>query len=175
MNITERKRSLINRLKDKEYRDAYVKASIDVDIPSQILALREQRDWTQEDLGTRADMKQEAISRIEDPEHASVTLKTLTRFAAAFDLALMVRFVPFSQLVNWKLNLSLKALEADSFDNDFFLNSEVGDKEYDIDKQHANVQRTDTTNNIIRVDFKERISDTDKTRTPIANTAYGGQ
>lgn len=131
MNIGEQRKEIFDELNDKEYRDAYVKASIDIGVPSQILALREQRKWTQEELGKRATMVQESISRIEDPTRGTVNIKTLMRLASAFDLGLMVRFVPFSKLVEWKLNLSLEALEANSFDDDpYFKEEEISNLEY---------------------------------------------
>jgi len=46
-------------------------------------------------------MNQNAIHRLESPEYGKATLTTLKRLAAAFDVALIVRFVPFSQLINW--------------------------------------------------------------------------
>jgi transcriptional regulator with XRE-family HTH domain len=121
VNINERRDELIKQLRNKEYRDAFVNASINVGVPSQIWALREQkeREWSQKELGDKAGMAQESISRIEDPSRGSVSnLKTLLRLASAFDVGLIVRFVPFSQLVEWKLKLSLEALEAESFDKE---------------------------------------------------------
>jgi transcriptional regulator with XRE-family HTH domain len=46
-------------------------------------------------------MNQNSVSRLENPEYGKPTLTTLKRLAAAFDVALVVRFVPFSKLVNW--------------------------------------------------------------------------
>jgi len=45
-------------------------------------------------------MTQNAISRLENPYYGKATLTTLKRIAAIFDVALIVQFVPFSQLVN---------------------------------------------------------------------------
>ena len=46
-------------------------------------------------------MTQNAISRLESLHYGKATLTTLKRLAAAFDVALVVRFVPFSELVDW--------------------------------------------------------------------------
>jgi hypothetical protein len=46
-------------------------------------------------------MNQNAISRLERPDYGKATLTTLRRLAAAMDVALIVRFVPFSELVDW--------------------------------------------------------------------------
>jgi hypothetical protein len=40
------------------------------------------------------------FSRLENPSYGKATLTTLKRIAAAYDVALLVEFVPFSQLVN---------------------------------------------------------------------------
>lgn len=121
MNTRERKAEFKKLLRDKEYRDAFVSAAINVGIPSQIRALREQkdRDWSQGELGDKANMAQESISRIEDPSRGSVNnIKTLLRLASAFDVGLLVKFVPFSELIERKLTLSIESLEVQSFDKD---------------------------------------------------------
>jgi transcriptional regulator with XRE-family HTH domain len=64
----------------------------------QIRALREQRELDQKGLGSLADMRQPSISRLETPGNTP-TLKTLLRIASAFDVGLLVWFVPFSELV----------------------------------------------------------------------------
>jgi len=46
-------------------------------------------------------MNQNAISRLESPWYGKATIRTLKRLAAAFDVGLVIRFVPFSKLVNW--------------------------------------------------------------------------
>jgi transcriptional regulator with XRE-family HTH domain len=113
--------TIFEELKNREYRDAYVRASIDIGVPVQIRTLRKQREWTQEKLASKANMKQESISRIEDQTRGSVNLKTLIKLASAFDLALVVRFVSFGDLVKWKRNLSKEKLEAISFEDEPYL------------------------------------------------------
>lgn len=46
-------------------------------------------------------MPQNAISRLESPDYGKPTLTTLKRLAAALDVALVVRFIPFSEMVDW--------------------------------------------------------------------------
>ena len=92
----KRRNKLINDLKDKKYRDAYVEESVRVGIPFQIRTIRNGKKLKQEELGKLAGMKQEAICRLEDPNYGSFTLKTLNNIAAAFDVGLIVRFAPFS-------------------------------------------------------------------------------
>ena len=46
-------------------------------------------------------MNQNMIYRLENPSYGRATISTLKRIAAVFDVALVVRFVPFSQLIDW--------------------------------------------------------------------------
>ena len=92
-------KSLWSELSNKEVRDEYVSARISSDLAYQIFSLREQRGWTQNELGTRYGVanSQSRISRLE-ASCEGVSLSTLKKMASAFDVALSVKFVPFSQL-----------------------------------------------------------------------------
>lgn len=127
------KRRLTEILKDREYREAFVAAYVDESIPFQIRAMRSQksRRWSQKDLAEKAGMKQARISLLENPNHKNCSIRILKQLAAAFDVALVVRFVPFSELAEWTLNLSSGSLEVPSFD----------DEEYFKDKGQPGVPR----------------------------------
>ena len=130
MNTDQEREALKQRLKDKECRDAFVSAYVDETIPFQIRALRDQesRKWTQQDLANRAGMKQERISTLENPNYGSYSLRILKQLAATFDVALMVRFVPFSDLAEWKLHLSSDSLEVQSFDQEDYFKEKPSDE-----------------------------------------------
>ena len=129
MTSNKRKKRLLEDLKDKRQRDAFVSAHINTGIPFQIRALRDQRRWSQKELGeyTLKKMTQEVISRLEDPNYSKFTLTTLKRLASAFDVALMVRFVPFSELVEWEMNLSPESLEVLSFNQESYFTKQCED------------------------------------------------
>lgn len=63
--------------------------------------MRDRENWSQEQLAERVGMNQNAISRLENPFYGKATLTTLKRLATAFDVGLVVRFVPFGELVDW--------------------------------------------------------------------------
>jgi transcriptional regulator with XRE-family HTH domain len=63
--------------------------------------MRDNEPWSQQELAEKVGMTQNRISLLENPYKAKPTLTTLKRIAAAFDVALVVRFVPFSELVKW--------------------------------------------------------------------------
>lgn len=83
---------------DKERRQAYLEASIEQGIAWQIKLNREAREWSQKELAKRIGTHQSAISRIEDPEYGGYRIETLLKIANAFDCALKIKFVEYSEL-----------------------------------------------------------------------------
>jgi len=105
------KSRLVHRLlKSKKFRDSYVYEHVRNGIPFQIRATRNARDWTQSQLGEASNKPRPVISRLEDPNYGKLTLKTLFEMASAFDMALLVKFVPFSRLVREYEDVSSSAL-----------------------------------------------------------------
>jgi transcriptional regulator with XRE-family HTH domain len=108
----------IARLKNKAYRDAFVGSQISVGLPFQIRALREQRGWKQSRLAAEAKMLQPRISAMEGAGSAKFNIETLRRLASAFDVALVVRFVPFGELVDWSERFNPDTFKLPSFKDD---------------------------------------------------------
>lgn len=88
-----------NDLNNKEYRDAFVRSSVFSWIAFQIRELREQRELSQMDLANLSGKKQSVISRIETSSQNGMNLSTLFEVASALDIALLVKFVPFSRWI----------------------------------------------------------------------------
>ena len=59
--------SLVNELREKEYRDAYVASQIRLGMPFQIRALRNQHGWSQEEFADHIGMSQLRVSEMERP------------------------------------------------------------------------------------------------------------
>lgn len=113
---------LIEKLKkSKEYRDAFVVSQVNIGIPFQIRALRKQQDrnWDQKMLAKEAKMLQPRISAMEQPGYGKFKLDTLMRLASAFDVALIVRFAPFSDLIKWSERFSPDNFQVQSFEKEF--------------------------------------------------------
>lgn len=93
--------SIAKKLSKKEYRAAYVKSTIAHGLAHQIRVNREMRAWTQAELAEKcgSTTKQATISRLEDPAYGKHTLNTLVKLASAFDVALVVKFVPYSKFL----------------------------------------------------------------------------
>lgn len=100
--MKDHRRERISRLlHDHEYRHAFAESILDTSIAAQIKANREQRGWTQKELGERAPgkpIRQSTISEMEDVNYSKWSLSSLKRLAKAFDLRLVVRFESFGTL-----------------------------------------------------------------------------
>lgn len=96
--------------------------------------MRDSKNWNQEQLAERVGMNQNAVSRLENPFYGKATLTTLKRLAEAFDVALIVRFAPFGELIDWvsgapRINtgLSHEALNVSSFEPETELFDRTGE------------------------------------------------
>lgn len=101
-------------LKDVEYRREY-SADIGTGLAFQIKLLREKNGWTQDRLAGLTGKQQETISQWENPDYGNYTLNTLKSLASAFDVALIVKFAPFSELAKWMSALTPERLAPPSF------------------------------------------------------------
>ena len=84
-------------------------------IPIQTRILREQRELSQGQLAERVKTTQSVISRLEDPNYGKLSLSSLLKLASAYDVALLVKFVPFSRLLHEFEDASPHALSAKEF------------------------------------------------------------
>ncbi|MDX2205660.1 MAG: helix-turn-helix transcriptional regulator [Hyphomicrobiaceae bacterium] len=132
---------LVEKLSKPEYRHAYVSEHVRRGIAHQVRAMREQpsRGWNQGELSRRLDKPQSTVSRIEDPGYGKVTVQTLLELAAAFDVALSIRFVDFPTFVSATRALTDASMQVDGFDVSQFkapqskaslLNIPAGDPEW---------------------------------------------
>lgn len=121
LRTISQRRQVITSLEDKEYRDFYVGEHIDQGLAFQVRATRDERGWTQAELASRIGSGQSAISKLEDSDYGRQSLTTLKKLASAFDVALIVRFVPFSDLVNYTSNLTPDHLAPVDFARDAML------------------------------------------------------
>lgn len=109
---------LVSEFGDKEYAHAYMEEISNMSIAAQIKALREQRNWTQQQLAQASGMKQERISALEDVDYDAWTIKTLRKLAKAFDLTLKVSFEKFSTSILEIPNIDRQTLQRTSRQDD---------------------------------------------------------
>ncbi len=105
--------------KSKKYREEFVAAQVKRGIPFQARAILKSREgWKQETLAERARLTQGAVSRALNPNYGNLTLNTIIRIAAGFDVAFVGKFVPFSELEKWFENMSEESLQVPTFDEE---------------------------------------------------------
>jgi transcriptional regulator with XRE-family HTH domain len=109
---------MLNQMSNKAFRGAFVEENIKTGIAFQVRALREQRGWSQGELGRLAGKPQNVISRLENPDYGRFTIQTLLDIARAFDVALLVKFASFSELAANLRDLSPNALAVPSFEDE---------------------------------------------------------
>ena len=102
----------------KKYRDVFG-TTISGTTAAQIRATRERRGWSQHDLAKAAGMAQARISLLENPNYENLSINTLKRVANALDVALVVRFVPYSKLFAMIESESESSLAVASFSDEF--------------------------------------------------------
>lgn len=115
MKFSPRDDKLIHKLKDHDYRHAFAEASLGSYIALQIRANRDRRGWSQQELADRAGMNQSQVSRLENEEYGSWTVKSLLKIARAFDLALGVYLEDFPEMLARDEDISFESLSRHGF------------------------------------------------------------
>ena len=117
--ITAKQRKFLDSLTDKEYREMFADELVGTSLAFQIRRLREARQLTQNDISGLTGKAQPTISQWEDPNYGRYTLSTLKELAAAFKVALLVRFVSFSELADWTVDVDSTRLIPPSYDDEY--------------------------------------------------------
>jgi len=107
-----------NAFRDHDYADAYARDFLNSTIATQIKVLREQREWTQEELAAKAGMKQPRIAVLEDVNYSSWSISTLWRLAKAFHVRLRVTFEEYGTLPAELESLNRSSLERRPLEED---------------------------------------------------------
>ncbi len=107
---------MIKKLQNPKFRQAFVASNVRRGIAYQLRAMRGKR--SQAEIGKLIDKPQNVVSRLENPRYGKVSVQTLLEVAAAFDVALIVKFCSFGQLLRETENLSQEALAPLSFEQE---------------------------------------------------------
>lgn len=89
--------SMPNAWDDRDDREASVEFHVRHRIAWQIRVNREERGLNQATLAALMKTGQSAVCKLENPDGGDVRVSTLVKAAHAFDCALLVSFVPFSE------------------------------------------------------------------------------
>jgi len=101
MSLVSRKGILQRIRRGRKTRAQLVASNLSEGIAFQIRATRDKRGMTQAELARESGMTQNNLSRLESPDYGKQTITSLKRIADALDVALVVRFVPFGQFIDW--------------------------------------------------------------------------
>jgi len=117
MSMTDEQIQMWESLQDPDFRKQLIDEHINVGVAFQIHGLRQRQELKQKELAERLGdkKKQPLISAWENPNYGKYTLGTLKDLAKAFDVGLLVRFVPFSTLVDWTINLTSDVIAPPNF------------------------------------------------------------
>lgn len=124
--MRERSKRISRLMNDRVSRQSYVFSKISVLVPSQIKALR-LRSTTpkQEKLAKAAGTHQSRLSMLEQggAAAANVTLDTLAWIASIHKVGVTIKFVPFSEMLEWENSYSQDTFNITRLDADeAFLN-----------------------------------------------------
>ena len=109
--------------KDKEFRKHFFRVQAQDRIAMNIKKLRKERKKTQADVAKESNMKQSAVSRIEQADYSGWSMNTLFRVADVLDARLRVSFEPMEDVVDWYR----KKEEVATIDGNQFANIHIAD------------------------------------------------
>ena len=101
MSLISRNGLLQRIRRGKKTRTQLVESNLSEGIAFQIRATRNKQKKSQVDLAREVGMTPNNLSRLESPDYGKQTISSLKRIADALDVALVVRFVTFSQYIDW--------------------------------------------------------------------------
>lgn len=104
-------RALRVELLDPEYSEGYAESFLNSYVATQIKVIREQRKMTQAELANEIGTTQAGISRIENVNYSSWSIRTLIKLARAFKVRLKVSFEPYGTLPEEAVRFDRESLE----------------------------------------------------------------
>lgn len=108
--------SFLEELRDDEFRNGFVADHVRTRFALLVRTLREQRGWSQAELGQRLGKPQSVVSRLENPDYGKITLQTFIEVAAAFGLPIYIDMPDWDEWFRLMSDMSIQNLERDSFD-----------------------------------------------------------
>ncbi len=110
--------TLLPELRDYDYAEGYAEELLNARIATQIKVLREQQKMKQAELAAAMGTTQTAISRIENVNYSSWSIKTLKKIARALKLRLNVSFESFGTLPDDVEGFTRERMERPAHDKD---------------------------------------------------------
>ena len=101
----------------KQVRDNITKQHVETGPALQIQAMRVDRGWSEAELAKRLGVSANVVKQLQRPGRV-ISLAMMVRVADVFDVALMVRFVPTLELLEYLASMTYDQLAPPSFDDD---------------------------------------------------------
>lgn len=111
--------TLFDKLQDSDYRKAFIASTIRAAVPLHFRYLRKSRRLTQSQVEKTSGKAQSWISQLENSSYGKMTVQTLLDLAAVYDVALLIKPVPFSRFLREYDDFSDSALEVESFQEEY--------------------------------------------------------
>jgi hypothetical protein len=111
---SRRLRSLIEKFRDKAYRDSYIAAHTRRFLARQMRKFRGEK--SQVAFGDVIGKRQTVVSRLEDPNYGKWTLQTLFDVAEKLNVAVLVRFVDIPTFLRLSEDMSENASQPQPYD-----------------------------------------------------------
>jgi transcriptional regulator with XRE-family HTH domain len=109
--------TILRELEKDDFRASFVADHVRTRLALLIRTLREQRGWSQAELGRRLGKPQSVISRLEDPDYGKVTTQTLFEVASAFGLPLYIDMPDWADWFCLMSDMSSQNLRRDPFNS----------------------------------------------------------
>jgi transcriptional regulator with XRE-family HTH domain len=121
---------LLKELRNRNYRRSFVESHARESIAYQLKQMRKRKNWTGKELAAALgnEKLQPMISRYENPDYGKYTVSTLLQLADVFDVGLVVRFAPFSELVHWDSRMEREDIVPVDYDHDRWLHADTEDE-----------------------------------------------
>lgn len=104
----------------KEYRQVFAEQFVKELLPFQIEILMKHRGMSKQDLAKATGLSEQTIARAINPNSQSISLNTVIKIAAAFDVAFVAKFIPFSKLHEMVTNLKEDDWKLPSFNEELW-------------------------------------------------------
>lgn len=105
-------------LQNARAREAYIHSELTNGLAHQIRIIRQQRGWTQKQLAEKLSTTQTTVSRLEDPSYGRYSVRSLLALGNIFEVALFVRFLPFSKFLPTTWDTAPENFEAVAYEDE---------------------------------------------------------
>ena len=116
--MSDLRENLKTEFQEPEYRYGYAESFLNTKLATQIKTLREQRDYTQEEVAALMGIKQPGYRRFEDVNHVVWKTDTLWNIARVYGVRLDISFKTFGSLLDDKERFDKEGLRVPAFEED---------------------------------------------------------